>query len=416
MGLLNDPVEKTPARRMLILSDGFPPHDRGGAERIAYYHARALRDLGWEVGVLTSYPAVSNAAASVAEEEPGIRVYRSFPLNPIARTGEPGLLDRALLLGTTLQNPFMRKVLEDAIEDFNPDLIHAHCIARISHSMFADVAPGLKRVITFHGYQFECPKGGLYRKRRGAICEDKPLICQAFRDQVTRKFSNVDRIVAISRFIEGRLADAGHPPVKIRYVPNGVPSLESRPQSSAAANSSFLYVGRLAANKGVLELIEAFQSLDAEGAKLVIVGSGEFLPECEAAAVGDDRIQFTGWQTPEQVAEHYRDARVVVVPSLWHEVMNTVICEAQSWSRPVVATRVGGNSDLIIDGESGFVCEPGDADALKRSMQTLWDDGPLVDRMGAEGFTHVSQYSMERHVRGLLDVYAELGISEPGIE
>ena len=206
---MNHPDPSHQTQRILILTDGFPPHDRGGAERIAYYHACALRDLGWDVGVFTSYPSEPGARPSVEEEEPGIRVYRSFPLNPIARNGNASLLDSITLLGSTLQNPFMRGALEQAIEDFSPDLIHAHQIARISLSTFADVAPDLKRLITFHGYQFECPKGGLYRKQKAAICEDKPLVCRAFRDQITRKFKRVDRILAISRFIEGAAHGCG---------------------------------------------------------------------------------------------------------------------------------------------------------------------------------------------------------------
>lgn len=396
------------ARRVMILSDGFPPHDRGGAERIAYYHATALRDLGWEVAVFSSYPP--GHEKSVEDEEPGIRVYRAFPVNPAPPHGHAGPMDRLLLLGSSLTNPFMRKPLEEAIDDFKPDLLHAHYIVRISHSVFARVAPELPRIITFHGYQYECPKGGLYRKRRAEICQDKPIPCRIFRDRITHEFASVDRILAISRFIEARLIDAGYPAEKIRYVPNGVPNLESREPTKASKNRVFLYVGRITHNKGVVELIQAFKQLDAQGARLVIVGDGEYRETCEAAAAGDSRIEFVGWQSPDQVAAHYRAARVVVVPSLWHEVMNTVICEAESWSRPVLATLVGGNTDLIRHDESGLMCPPGDVEALRHHMQHLWDDDDAVDRLGAGGFSHVGQYSMQRHLEGVLRIYAEQGL------
>ena len=399
----------TESRRIMILSDGFPPYDRGGGERIAYYHALAMRDLGWDVAVFTAYPPGTNQS-SVEEEEPGIRVYRMFPQFALSRSGEGNVLDRFVTLGSSLANPLMRKSLEATIADFQPDVLHAHYIVRISHSAFAQVAPQTPRVITFHGYQYECPKGGLYRKRRAAICEDKPLPCRVFRDLMTSELGSVDRIVAISHFIEARLAEAGHPKEKIRYVPNGVPNLKSRERTPASANRNFLYVGRITANKGLEELISAFRQLDAADAKLIIVGDGEHRPAAEATAGGDPRIEFTGWQTPDQVAEHYKQARAVVVPSLWHEVMNTVICEAQSWSRPVVATRVGGNSDLIQEDQSGFICETGDIDALRNRMQQLWNDDALTDRLGDGGFAHVEQYSMQRHTDGLMRIYTELGV------
>ena len=88
--------------------------------------------------------------------------------------------------------------------------------------------------------------------------------------------------------------------------------------------------------------------------------------------------------------------------------MNTVICEAQSWSRPVIGTRVGGNSDLIREGETGYLCEPGDVTMLQRRMEELLHDDALADRLGREGFSHIGQYSMEKHVDNLLELYGEL--------
>ena len=92
--------------------------------------------------------------------------------------------------------------------------------------------------------------------------------------------------------------------------------------------------------------------------------------------------------------------------------MNTVICEAQSWWRPVIVTRVGGNADLVVDGESGFVCEPGDVDALTDRMQAVLDDDSLCDRLAEGGYGHVRQFTMDRHVSGLMDIYSELLSSE----
>src|SRR5690606_22185027 len=236
-----------------------------------------------------------------------------------------GALDRLLSLGSSLANPFMRQPLEKAISGFRPDLLHAHYIVRISQSVFARVAPGIPRVITYHGYQYECPKGGLYRKRRGEICDSKPFPCRVFRDRITRELQGVDRIIAISRFIETRLVESGHLRDKISYVPNGVPGLENRERTCPSKNRNFLFVGRIAPNKGLVEVIHAFKGGSAKNARLVIVGDGEYRRAAERAARNDSRIGFTGWQNPDQVAAHYKAARVVVVPSLWPEVMNTVI-------------------------------------------------------------------------------------------
>jgi glycosyltransferase involved in cell wall biosynthesis len=98
----------------------------------------------------------------------------------------------------------------------------------------------------------------------------------------------------------------------------------------------------------------------------------------------------------------------VIVPSMWHEVMNTVICEAHSWSRPVIGTQVGGNSDLIIDGKNGYLCEPGDTQELRLRMEQILADDDLTDRLASDGFAHVTQYGMGRHADSIVALYDEL--------
>ena len=88
--------------------------------------------------------------------------------------------------------------------------------------------------------------------------------------------------------------------------------------------------------------------------------------------------------------------------------MNTVICEAQSWTRPVIANRVGGNSDLITDGRSGYLCEPGNTEEFHRHMAEILADDDLTDRLGREGFAHVGQYGMPRHIDSIVALYDEL--------
>ncbi len=104
----------------------------------------------------------------------------------------------------------------------------------------------------------------------------------------------------------------------------------------------------------------------------------------------------------------------MIVPSLWHEPMNTVICEAQSWTRPVIGSRLGGNVDLIADGRSGYLCEPGDEEEFRRRMEEILADDGLTDRMGQEAFAHVSQYSMPRHIDSIVALYDELLSDESG--
>ncbi len=88
--------------------------------------------------------------------------------------------------------------------------------------------------------------------------------------------------------------------------------------------------------------------------------------------------------------------------------MNTVICEAQSWGRPVVATRVGGNGDMIRDGHSGLLCEPGDVEALRDRIERLLADDALCEALGRRGFESLRQFTLERHLDSIQALYDEI--------
>ncbi|MGH7804668.1 MAG: glycosyltransferase family 4 protein [Candidatus Binatia bacterium] len=398
--------------RLLILSDRFPPHDRGGSERIAHLHALGLRRRGWDVAVFTSFPPIRGAVSTIADED-GLRVFRSFPLHPLSAEEEPTTSDKALELSLELWNPWMGAPLRRAITEFRPDVIHAHYIPRISFGAFAAAAPGVPRVLTFHGYNFECPKGGLYRKR-GIICTAKPIPCRIYQQAMTRSLERVDRMIAIARFIEHRLLESGAARERVRWLPNPVP-LDAVSAPPASKSATVLFVGRLERLKGIDVLLRAFRSLAMPDARLRIIGAGSDLERLRALAAGDSRIDFPGWLRRDEVVEAYRGSRVVVVPSLWHEVMNTVICEAASYGRPAIATDLGGNPDLVSDGTSGFLIPAGDADAIRDRLARLLTDDALADAMGEAARAHVASFDYDRHLDAIEDLYEEiLGASAEG--
>jgi glycosyltransferase involved in cell wall biosynthesis len=93
--------------------------------------------------------------------------------------------------------------------------------------------------------------------------------------------------------------------------------------------------------------------------------------------------------------------------------MNTVTCEAQSWGRPVIASDVGGNRDLIRDGESGLLYPVDDKEALLKCMSRLAQDHDLADRLAEGGFRQVGHYSLTRHLDSLESLYADLTAQTP---
>ncbi|MEK9501819.1 glycosyltransferase family 4 protein [Gaopeijia maritima] len=144
-----------------------------------------------------------------------------------------------------------------------------------------------------------------------------------------------------------------------------------------------LYVGRIAPEKKVELLVEAFPEIRARSEKtvaLVFVGGGPALePLRERAPEG---VHFAGYQRGEALARHYASADVFLFGSDT-ETFGQVVTEALSSGLPVVAPARGGVTDTVIPGETGFLFEPGNARALADHAVRLVNDDALRERIGA---------------------------------
>jgi glycosyltransferase involved in cell wall biosynthesis len=185
---------------------------------------------------------------------------------------------------------------------------------------------------------------------------------------------------------------------EVRVIPSGV-ELPER-VGSEAEPAEVLYAGRLSAEKGVLELLDA-----AEGLNLVVAGDGPLR----------DRIPVArGFVQHDELQQLYARAAVVACPSR-REGFGVACLEAMAHGRPVVATRVGGLLDLVVDGETGIVVPPRDPGALRSALERLLADPDLRRRLGTAGRDRARMYfSWETVTDATLAAYAEaLGTMEP---
>lgn len=152
----------------------------------------------------------------------------------------------------------------------------------------------------------------------------------------------------------------------VRVIPSGVdvPETVGDPEEPP----HILYAGRLSAEKGVLQLLEA-----TRGFPLVVAGDGPLR----------ERVpQALGWVVHDELLRLYERAAVVACPSL-REGFGMACAEAMAHGRPVVASAVGGLRDLVVDDETGLSVPPGDVSALRAALERLLGDGELRRRLGA---------------------------------
>lgn len=152
-----------------------------------------------------------------------------------------------------------------------------------------------------------------------------------------------------------------------------------------------IFVGRLAPVKGLRVLFKVLEELRPElpQVRLTLVGDGPDRARLEQAAQGlGDMVTFTGYLSQAEVADALAQSDICVLPS-FAEGVPVILMEAFASGLPVIATQVAGVGELVVDGESGFLVPPGDADSLADRIRTLVRDPDLRTRMGAVGRARV---------------------------
>ena len=197
-------------------------------------------------------------------------------------------------------------------------------------------------------------------------------------------------------------AEAERIAARLEVVANG---LDLPPAPGAPrADGPVLAVSRLIPDKGVDTLIDA---LAGSARMLVIAGVGPERERLEARArAAGVNARFAGFVDERQLGELYRQCSCVVLASRRGEGLPNVLLEAMAHQRPIIATRVTGNLDLIADGDSGLLVPADRADLLRAALGRLAGDAALAARLAARARAAAEGYAWER-VRPRLEAVLE---------
>jgi len=172
-------------------------------------------------------------------------------------------------------------------------------------------------------------------------------------------------------------------------------------------NMIVLFVGELNERKGVRFLLRAFTKLksERENTTLVIIGDGELKSKLIQLVSNESltHIIFTGWISEEEKIKYYAIADLFVLPTL-SDVWGLVVNEAMACGLPIVTTTAAGcASDMIVEGENGFIVEPQNVDALHEAMRRIVYD-ELREKMGVKSYEILrTRFSLDNAVNGFLD-------------
>src|SRR5215213_3815870 len=222
---------------------------------------------------------------------------------------------------------------------------------------------------------------------------------------------SAEAVLVITPRLRRLLVSDGVEENRLHVIPPGVnPSLFEGPFKDPFAGVGkprVLFVGRLAAQKGVRTLVEVAGLLENPSAQVLLVGDGPERKalECEAKRIGvGDRLHFVGFVAHERVSAVLAHADLLVLPSLYEE-LGTVLLEAMQAGLPIVASKTGGIPDVIENGVNGMLVPPGDPDALARAIDRLLADRGLANRLSEGAHERGKDYDWEVLAGRVLRVY-----------
>jgi glycosyltransferase involved in cell wall biosynthesis len=340
-----------------------------------------------------------------------------------------GTWQQAIVAARSFYSRPVFREFSNLLATFQPDILHVHnFFPRISPAIFFGAGKYRVPVVqTLHNYRLLCANAMLYRD--GRPCEACPaghsflpgVIHGCYRGSRTGSaivgastsvhaalgtWSNrITRYIALTKFAAQKLGQNRIPAENIRVKPNFV----SDRGHGQGQGGYALYVGRLSPEKGLQTIVEA-DRLGNLPLPVHIVGDGPLLAEVEhACRRPGTRLIYLGRMPRSQVVEQMKCATVLLAPSLCYEGFPMVMVEALSFGLPIIASRIGGLPEIVQDGHSGLLFEPGDSSALLQVLRVFVSDTSRIEAMRqASRGRFDTHYTESKNYEILMEIYREL--------
>lgn len=418
---------------------------KGGSETYYFGLAEGLRALGHEVHFF-AMEGPDNIPCEDSDLFVSAKDYN----------GPTSLSQKVTAATSLIYSKEARDKFQALCERVHPDVVHMNLVHRQITLSILD-APYLKQhrvpvLFTSHDYILVCPNyvmldgsgavcdaclGGHFSnclKRKcvkGSTAKSGMGMLEADYLKLHGSYRKIDRIVAPSQFMRNKLIEGGFPTRQVVYMQNFakqeiLDNAADGTDRTDRENPYFLFFGRLSSEKGVDVLVDAFiKALPSLPTKLrlVIAGDGPERQNVEdriaaAGAEASERIELVGFQNGADMQHFAERASLAVASSRWRENMPYSIVEAFALGTPVIGTDIGGIPELVSEGQTGFICKPGDADSLSQALlrgAALIQDRKAYATIQENCRSYVlERCSQDKYMNDLVALYQELINSKKG--
>jgi starch synthase len=384
---------------ILFLSREYPPHIYGGGGVAVDHLSRALARRA-RVEVRCFGEGEDEAERERAHEGVRVRGYRAWDRLAPAPDAPYAPALQAFSVGLAM-----------ARDPMVADIVHAHTWYVGLAGAVIGTLSNIPLVVTAHSLEPERPWKAQQLGPGYAL--------STWAERVAME--QAERIVAVSaQMRDDVLAHFRVDPARVVVIHNGVDADRFRRSRSdrrdalarhGIGSRYVLFVGRISEQKGIFQLLEASASLP-DGVELVLCATSpdtpELLARLKAAVAGRPRVRWIDSMVPVgELVELYSHAAVFVCPSIY-EPFGLINLEAMACGTPVVATRVGGIPEVVVDGETGWLVPPADPGALAGAIGQALADPQRAAGFGQAGRRRVEdRFSWDRIAEQTLEVYRD---------
>lgn len=376
--------------RITLVTQSMYPDSIGGREKYVYYLADALGKRGHKVKVFTCMETFQTK----------IKKYKNFSVYYFPSFDIP--LKPALYRIPVLM---LAKLLND-----DADVIHAHDLHHLTTFECALIAKLKNKplIVTEHGYP---PLEGL----TGFLIKvyDKTLL------RLIKK--NSSKIIGVSNFISGELHSRYNvDPKKILTVHNALDTndftdhnYEFRRKYHLQKKRIILGVGRLTKEKGFQHLIHAFKKISREYPDTILVIIGPYrgykiaLDKLVKRLGLNQKVIFTGPLEDKMVKSALNCCEMVVIPSKY-EPFGLVALEAMNFKKPVIASSIGGLTEILTDGVNSLLVEPGDYREIEEKMEMLLEDKNVKYSLTKNSNDALQKFNWKSFIEKMEKIYEEV--------
>ena len=403
--------------RILMLAQFYPPLI-GGEERHVHSLSVALAERGHDVSVAT----MRHEGDSQMEVEQGVRIHR---IRSSMQRASAVFSEKGRQYAPPFPDPEIMLALNRILKSERTQIIHAHNWILHSYTPLKTMY-NAKFVVSLHDYSMICAtKRLMYQntqqcsgptlakclqcapKQYGNAKGVPPVFLNTLSGIAERKA--VDMFLPVSHAVAEltQLERYGAPYRVINnFVPSNINMLydDTDPRLSQLPQQEYsLFVGDVRRDKGVDVLFRAYKGVKG-ATPLVLIGKmGSDLTVSAPA----NSLNLQSWPH-NAVLSAMRRCSIALVPSICADACPTVAIEAMAMGRPVVGSRIGGLTDIVVDGETGFLVPPGDVRALRDAIQILLDDPGRREHMGAMAKKRVEKFYASTIVPSIEKVYEEV--------